>query len=110
MCSRFLAVVLISLIVSPFTAPFSVCDFTTVVVRYARQAVPPVRSTRRLETDTSVTTPVPPLIRGAGRIRTLASVGMNPVTPASNPGTRVGDTRANRPLSSSSPRLIALRV
>jgi len=110
MLRRAFAVWLVLLIVTPFTAPFSTCEFNMLVSRPTRHSVPPARSTRRLEADASIATPVAPLTRQLGRIRTPLLVRIHDVTSARNAGTDLRRARGVTSPTSPTIALTALRV
>jgi hypothetical protein len=84
MLSKFFAIVLVVLIVTPFTAPFSTYDFHMVITTSTRESRPQ-RSSFRLEADSSVGTPAAPVVRSVRRTRTPVLTCTGAVSP---PGDR----------------------
>jgi hypothetical protein len=110
MFTRALVATLVLLIVTPFTAPFSTCDFTMLIARPTHHSTSPIRAPRRLETDASIATPVPPLSRGLGRVRAPFLARVHGLPPTTTLGARAMTAHTDRPPASSTALLTALRV
>jgi hypothetical protein len=108
MFSKFCAIVLVVLIVTPFTAPFSICDFHMALAKQTRQSTPE-RTAHRLETETALATAVP-LVRTIHRIRTTVLAQTDTESPPGSLRARAIGARNGALSPSPTARMTALRV